>query len=151
VVRSYRRPSNWAICSWGTFNSRLPPAFPTGWAVPSYGRRSSTGQIKHVAATRWHSTSFRSTSHTVLESVLWKSLDWSWRSASVATPFARNRDEVLRSIMDGAALMRKSREGVRKATSAVLKRAHLCIANAGCNFEQQAAKVRTYIRCHNAR
>jgi hypothetical protein len=69
-----------------TFNSRQLPAFPTGKATISFGRHSSPGQMKYVAATQWRSTSFHSTSHTALESVLWELLDWSWRSACLATP-----------------------------------------------------------------
>jgi hypothetical protein len=69
---SYQRPTNWDIHSWGMFNSRLLPAFL---------RRSFPGQIKHVAPTWWHSTSFQSASHTVL----WKLLDWLWRSATLFT------------------------------------------------------------------
>jgi hypothetical protein len=31
-VWSYWRPTNWTTQSWWTFNSRLLPAFPTGWS-----------------------------------------------------------------------------------------------------------------------
>jgi hypothetical protein len=64
VVRSYRRPTDWVIRYWVTFNSRLLPA---GQATTSFGRRSSPCQIKQLGLTRWHSTPFRSTNHTVLE------------------------------------------------------------------------------------
>jgi len=37
--------------------------------------------MKLVAAIGKTVTSFLSTSHSGLESVLWESLDWSWRSA----------------------------------------------------------------------
>jgi hypothetical protein len=43
-----------------------------------------------VAAMQSCSTSLWSTSNTLLESVLWKLLDWSWRSTCLATPFTRN-------------------------------------------------------------
>jgi hypothetical protein len=56
----------------------------------SFGRRSSPGQIKHVVATWWYCTSYQSTSHTVLESVLRKLLNWSWRSVCLTTSFARS-------------------------------------------------------------
>jgi hypothetical protein len=52
MVQSYRRPTNWVLCSRGAFTSRLLPAFPTGWAATSFGRRSSPDQIKHMAATQ---------------------------------------------------------------------------------------------------
>jgi hypothetical protein len=62
---------------------------PTGWNTTSFGRRSSPWEIKHVTETWPSSTSLLSTSYTVLESVLWKSLGWSLRSACLATPFSR--------------------------------------------------------------
>jgi hypothetical protein len=68
-MQSYQRPTNWAIRSWGTFNRRLLPAFPAGWTTTSFRRRSSPGQIKHLAATWRNSTSFQFTSQTTLEMV----------------------------------------------------------------------------------
>jgi hypothetical protein len=46
--------------------------------------------LKLVAATQLHCTSFHSTSHMVLELVLQKLSDCSWRSAFLANTSARN-------------------------------------------------------------
>jgi hypothetical protein len=88
-------------------------AFPTRQAITSFGRCSSPGHIKHGC-----NTSCQSTSHTVLESVLLKSLDWSWKSAFLANPFARNHrhNELLWHIMDSAAVICNNRESIPKAT-----------------------------------
>jgi hypothetical protein len=56
----------WTIYFWGTFNSRLLPAFTTGQVTTSFGRHFCPGQIEHVAPTWKHTTSVRSASHTVL-------------------------------------------------------------------------------------
>jgi hypothetical protein len=99
--------------------------------------------------------------HTILQTVTWKWLNWSWRSACLATPFtsltqldfylwgymkdfvyqekSQTWDDLLRYIMDGAVLIRNIHESIWKATRTVLKWAHLCIGNAGGHFEQQAA------------
>lgn len=53
---------------------------------PAVRRHSSPSQVKHVAATWLSSTSFWSTSVTVLESALQKSLVWSCRSACLGHP-----------------------------------------------------------------
>jgi hypothetical protein len=45
VVRSYRRPTNWATRSWGTFNSRL---------LPSFGRRPSSQKKSGCNMTALH-------------------------------------------------------------------------------------------------
>jgi hypothetical protein len=49
-VQSYWWPDDWAICSWGLFNSTLLPAFPFGQTTTSFGRRSFPDRIKHVVA-----------------------------------------------------------------------------------------------------
>jgi hypothetical protein len=51
---------------------------------------------------------------------------------------SQTRHEPLWPILYGAALIRYNLERRRKVTRAVLKRACLCIANAGGNFEQEA-------------
>jgi hypothetical protein len=67
VVLLYCGSSDWAIQSRGTFNSTQPPTFRTG-----------------RAAVRHHSSTFLSR-HRLLESVLWKLLDWSWVSVCLTT------------------------------------------------------------------
>jgi hypothetical protein len=101
---------------------------------------------------------FWSTSYTVLQLVLWKSLDKSWRSTCLATPFTRldtvryllarineglgnqatlqTWDKVIQCNTDSAAFIYNNHKIIWKATHAVSKWACLCIANEGGNCEQ---------------
>jgi hypothetical protein len=58
---------------------------------------------------------------------------------------SQSRAELLRRIMDGAALIRNNHEILRKATRAVLKQARLCVANARDHFEQRATRYVCYV------
>lgn len=73
----------WEITFWWAVAHK-----PAGWATTSFERCSSPHQIKLVAATLLHSTTFLS-SHGLVETVLWKLWDWSWRFVYLATPFTR--------------------------------------------------------------
>jgi hypothetical protein len=48
---------------------------------------------------------------------------------------SQTRDELLRCIMDGAAVIRNNLEIMMKATRAALKRGRFCVVNAG-HFEK---------------
>jgi hypothetical protein len=80
MVLDYRLSAEKAIRSWRTFNSRLLPSIPTGRDTDFFRRSFSPCQIKHVAARRRNSITLRSTSHTILVSIIWTYLDWSWSS-----------------------------------------------------------------------
>jgi hypothetical protein len=124
------------------------PALPTAGATTSFGRCFGPGQIwqQHYCALLHFGTQV-----AVLESVLWNALEWSWRSACLVTPFARNHREETNSYDASWTVLlsygTNMKAYVRKATRAVLNRSRLCVANARSRFEHQAARVRTL--CHN--
>jgi hypothetical protein len=75
VVWSYRRPTNWAIRPWGTFNSRLIPVLPAGRATTSL-----EDVPLQAGLDMWlqHDGSPAHFGVHVTLLVLWKSLVWLW-------------------------------------------------------------------------
>jgi hypothetical protein len=68
VMRCYRWPTNWSVCSWGLSNNiLLPSVFIPGQTNTSFERCTSPCLISRVTSTPWRSIPFWSTRHTVLE------------------------------------------------------------------------------------